>query len=63
VFLRLKEGHILNMFENKALRRIFEPTRNKVTGAPQFVLFARYYHDDQIKKNYMDVAFSMHREG
>jgi hypothetical protein len=28
----LKEGHILRVFENRVLRRIFGPNRDEVTG-------------------------------
>jgi hypothetical protein len=28
----LREGHRLRVFENRVLRRIFEPRRNEVTG-------------------------------
>jgi hypothetical protein len=31
-FLALREEHILRVFENRVLRRIFGPKRSKVTG-------------------------------
>jgi hypothetical protein len=31
-FLALREAHRLRLFENRALRRIFEPKRGKITG-------------------------------
>jgi hypothetical protein len=30
--LTLREEHRLRVFENRVLRRIFEPKRNKITG-------------------------------
>jgi hypothetical protein len=32
MFLTLREEHILRVFENKVLRRIFGPKRDEVTG-------------------------------
>jgi hypothetical protein len=31
--LTLREEHILRVFQNRVLRRIFEPKRDEVTGA------------------------------
>jgi hypothetical protein len=46
--LTLREEHILRMFENRVLRRIFGPKRDDVTGEwkklhnEELVLFAKY---------------------
>jgi hypothetical protein len=56
-------------FENKALRRIFRPKREKVKGKWEnyyekfsYVLFTRFYEGDQINENNMGEACSTQRD-
>jgi hypothetical protein len=48
------------VFENRVLRRIFEPKRNEVTGAwiklHNEELLTKYYASDEIEKNEMGGA-------
>jgi len=63
--LTLREEHRLRVFENRVLRRIFGPKRDKVTGEwrklhNEVVFLAQYFLGDQIEKNEMGGACSTH---
>jgi hypothetical protein len=53
--------HRLRVFENRVLRKIFGPKRDKVTGswadcasgASSFVVFTKYHWGSKIKRNEM----------
>jgi hypothetical protein len=56
----LGEEHRLRVFENKVVKKLFGPKRDKVTGGRRTLhnelhdlLHAKYYLSDQIKKNEM----------
>jgi hypothetical protein len=44
--LTLRDGHRLRVFENKVLRRIFEPKRDEVTGG------WRKMHNEELRDLY-----------
>jgi len=58
----------LKVFENRVLRRVFGPEREKwreaeedcISGASQLVCFTKYYYSDQIKKDKIGRKCSMH---
>ena len=62
----LREEHRLRVFENRVLRRLFGPKRDKVTGELRklhneelndlHVLLTKCYSSDQIKMNEMGGA-------
>jgi hypothetical protein len=45
-FLHLKKEHRLRVFENRVLRRIFEPKREEVTG------WRRKVHNEELQNLY-----------
>jgi hypothetical protein len=64
----LWEEHILRVFENNVLRRIFGPKRNEVTGDWRKLhtlelhnLYTTKYYDNQTKEVTRGGAFSTHR--
>jgi hypothetical protein len=49
----LREEHRLKEFQNRVLRRIFEPKKNEVTGGwrePKLVFFAKYNQNAKVKE-------------
>jgi hypothetical protein len=67
--LILRDEHRLRVFENRVLRRIFEPKRDEVTGEwrtlhsedlHNLYSFPRYYWADQIKFNEVGGACGTH---
>jgi hypothetical protein len=65
--LTLRTEHRLRMFENRMLRRIFEPKMDEVTGGWRklhneelYNFFTKYNYNDEIKDDEMGRACSMH---
>jgi hypothetical protein len=62
--LTLREEYRLDVFQKRALRRMFGPTKDKVTGDwrklhnEELVLFAKYNYNDQVKEGEMGRASS-----
>jgi hypothetical protein len=64
--LTLREEYRLRVFENRVLRRIFGPKRDKVTGGGENCIMrsfitcacAKYNSNDQVKDDDMDKACS-----
>ena len=62
--LTLREERRLRVFENRVLRRIFGPKRDKVTGEwretynEELNELTKYYSGDRILKNKMGVALA-----
>jgi len=65
----LREERRLRIFENRALKRIFEPNRDEVTGEWRklhneelngFLILTKYYSVDKIQKNEMGGICSAH---
>ena len=67
--LSVREECRLRIFENRVLRRIFGPKRDKGMEKPAQqgsscpVLLTQYHWRDHIKNNGIGRAFGMHREG
>jgi hypothetical protein len=66
MFITLREGQRLRVFENRVLRRIFEPKREEQKGdwrklhskKSHTLHSAKYNQNDQVKENEMDRACS-----
>jgi hypothetical protein len=68
--LTLRDGHRLKMFEIRLLRKIFGLETEEVTGGWRklhgdvfhniYLLFTKYYYDDQIRKDEIDGICNMH---